>query len=139
MTQTHPSGSNAQTAARLRSRYVSNSVDTMSPGRLIVALYDRLLLDLDRAEHATTASDVAGAHENLIHAQAIIMQLLESLDLERWPAGRALADIYLFVYHELVAANVEKDGARVGSCRTLLTPLRDAWFDAAGIVPSGAR
>ena len=32
-----------------RNKYQSDSVHTMSPGQLIVALYDRVLLDLDRA------------------------------------------------------------------------------------------
>src|SRR5690348_9567881 len=53
----------------LRNRYVSDSVETMSPGRLIVALYDRALLDLDRARVAIEANDVSAAHDALVHAQ----------------------------------------------------------------------
>ena len=37
---------NAQT---LRDRYVGDSIATASPSRLLVMLYDRLLLDLDNA------------------------------------------------------------------------------------------
>ena len=33
-----------------RNKYVSDSVTTMSPGQLIVALYDRILLDLERGD-----------------------------------------------------------------------------------------
>jgi flagellar protein FliS len=118
----------------LRSRYVNDSVDTMSPGRAIVALYDRLLLDLDRGEQAIGAGDIQATNDHLTHAQAIVMTLYESLDVERWPAGRNLAGLYVFVQTELMSANVEKDAARVASCRELVRPLRDAWRDAAGIV-----
>ncbi|HET9728042.1 MAG TPA: flagellar export chaperone FliS [Acidimicrobiia bacterium] len=125
-------------AQAARSKYVSNAVDAMSPGRVIVALYDRMLLDLERAAQALAEGAHETVHDCLVHAQAILAELHDSLDCERWPAGRALGDIYLFVYNELITANVEKDAARITSCRKLITPLRDAWVQAAGIVPTGA-
>ena len=122
--------------AILRSRYVKDSVDTTAPGRLIVALYDRLLLDLERAIDAVARADIEATHECLVHAQAIIVELHDSLNVEVWPAAQGLADIYLFVHGELVSANVEKRAERIVSCHGLLLPLRDAWYAAAGIVPS---
>ena len=123
--------------ATLRSKYVSDSVDTMSPGRMIVALYDRLLLDLDRAQAAIGEQDLARAHDCLVHAQAILNELHDSLDHERWPAAVALADLYRFAHAELVTANVAKDVARVRAVREMIQPLRDAWHEASGIVASG--
>jgi flagellar secretion chaperone FliS len=120
----------------LRAAYVSNSIDAMSPARMIVALYERLALDLVRAEQAIGASDPATAHECLLHAQSIVSELHDSLDVEQWPAARSLKDIYVFLLFELVAANVDKDAARVASCHELVIPLRDAWIEAAGIVPA---
>ena len=120
----------------LRAAYVSNSVTTMSPGRMLVALYDRLIVDLERAEQAILSSDTASAHECLLHAQAIVSELHDTLDVDAWPAARRLKDVYVFLLFELVTANVEKDASRVASCRTLVLPLRDAWHEAAGIVPS---
>jgi flagellar protein FliS len=124
--------------AAVRARYVQSSVEVMSPGRMIVALYDRLLLDLERAQKAIGAGEHATTHECLIHAQTIIAELHDSLDVEQWPAGQHLASLYLFVYNELVTANLEKDTTRVASCRGLIIPLRDAWREAAGIVQSGS-
>ncbi len=105
----------------------------MSPGRVIVALYDRLLLDLDRAEHAITAKDHAASHDALVHAQEIVHALHDALDVTAWSAAPQLADLYLYVLGELVAANVSKEPARVAACRALVTPLRDAWSEAAGV------
>jgi flagellar protein FliS len=122
----------------LRAAYVSSAVDTMSPGRMIVALYDRLTVDLERAEQAIVAANPSTAHECLIHAQAIVSELHDTLDADRWPGARRLKDIYVFLLFELVSANVEKDAAKVVACRELVLPLRDAWTEAAGIVPSGA-
>jgi flagellar protein FliS len=122
------------TLASARNKYVRDSVQTMSPGRMIVALYDRVILDLDRAEAAMTTSDVFGAHTALMHAQEIVDLLYTSLDVKRWPAGAQLLSVYRTIAAELVAANVAKDAQRVRTCRALLAPLRDAWRDAAGIV-----
>jgi len=122
--------------AILRSRYVKDTVDTTAPGRLIVALYDRLLLDLERASEGVARADIELTHECLVHAQLIVAELYISLDTDAWPPAQGLADIYLFVHRELIAANVEKRAERIDSCHGLLAPLRDAWYAAAGIVPS---
>src|SRR4051794_9537088 len=107
----------------LRSRYVTDSVETMSPARLLVALYDRLVLDLDRAEHAIGANDIAGAHHALVHAQEIVSELLNTLDVDAWAPGAHLASVYQYVIDQLINANVRKDAALVAECRTLVEPL----------------
>jgi flagellar protein FliS len=125
------------TSTMLRSRYVTDSVETMSPARLLVALYDRLALDLDRADSAIVANDIAGAHNALVHAQDIVSELLNTLDFDAWPAGVQLASVYEYVIEQLIKANVHKDGAIVTECREIVEPLRDAWRQAAGVVGAG--
>src|SRR4051794_22819603 len=131
-------GGNAfsRNATLLRSKYVTDSVETMSPGRIIVALYDRCLLDLDRAVSGIEHDNLVATHAALVHAQAIINELTDALDVERWPAARQLISLYQFVNAELVVANVSKDAARIFECRQLLAPLRDAWYEASGAIGS---
>lgn len=116
---------------KVRDRYVSDSVTTASPGRLLTLLYDRLILDLVNAEEALKASQHHDASGHLLHAQDIVNELLSSLDVTKWSGGPGLQQIYLFVIRELIAANVRKDVAKVESVRSLLEPLRDAWHAAA--------
>ena len=122
------------TSTMLKSRYMTDSVQTMSPARLVVALYDRLSLDLQRAEAAITEHDVHSAHEMLVHAQDIVHELHAALDTDRWPPGAGLAALYRYMSELLVLANVQKDAARVAECRSLVEPLRDAWMQAATMV-----
>jgi flagellar secretion chaperone FliS len=126
-------------AAALK-KYASSTVDTVAPGRLVVMLYDRLALDLERAEAALVANDYAEAHHQLVHAQDIVTELHGSLDPEKWAPAVALAAVYSYVFDELVNANVAKDAARVRQCREVVEPLRDAWSQAAGLgaTPSAA-
>jgi len=126
------------TLASAKNKYVRDSVQTMSPGRMIIALYDRVILDLDRAEAAIGAADIYGAHTALMHAQEIVDELYTTLDVKQWPAGEKLLAIYRTVASELLTANITKDVERVRTCRALLTPLREAWREAAGAVGAGA-
>jgi flagellar protein FliS len=115
----------SQLTSRAHAAYKADGVTTASPGRLIVMLYDRLLIDLDRAE--TALNNHQSCHEHLLHAQDIVLELRVSLDIAVWDGAASLAGIYTFVYQELVLANVKRDVARVMVCRQLLKPLRDAW------------
>ena len=123
-------------------RYLQDSLGTASPAALLVMLYDRLILDLKRAEEAQLAGERETAHLNLVHAQDIIRELLASLNVEAWEGGPGLASLYTWLLQELVAANVTGDAARTNACRTLtVEPLADAWRQAAlevlGGTPAG--
>jgi flagellar protein FliS len=114
-----------------RNRFLDDTVATASPAKLLTMLYDRLVLDLDRAEQAQRAADRQAAHTNLVHAQAILSELHSTLDVDAWEGGPALADLYGFLLTQLVKANVSGDAELTARCRGLLEPLRDAWHEAA--------
>jgi flagellar protein FliS len=115
----------------LRDRYLADSVNTASPARLLVMLYDRLVLDLIRAEQALRDGDRESGSAQLLHAQEIVLELTTTLDTDAWSGAPALAQLYVFLLNELMAANVRADAGRTAGCRTLIEPLRDAWHQAA--------
>jgi flagellar secretion chaperone FliS len=118
-------------APHLRDRYLQDSINTASPARLLIMLYDRLILDLMHGEEALRNDDRVLANEKITHAQEIVLELRVTLDLDAWDGAPGLADLYGFVLTELIGANVKRDADRVATCRSLLEPLRDAWRDAA--------
>lgn len=113
--------------------YASDAVATASPQRLLVMLYDRLALDLERAEIAINQHNPSNAHVALVHAQDIIIELRATLNLEVWPAGQQLALVYDYVLELLVDANMRKVVEPVAACRALIAPIHDAWHQAAGL------
>ena len=115
----------------MRERYLADSITTASPAKLLVMLYDRLVLDLSRAEEALAAGDRQSASNQLIHAQDIVMELRTSLNLDAWDGAAGLANLYVFLLTELMQANITRDATRVAACRALVEPLRDAWREAA--------
>ncbi|SEO78171.1 flagellar export chaperone FliS [Trujillonella endophytica] len=118
-------------AAALRARYMGDTVATASPQQLLVMLYDRLALDLERAQTALGGGDHAEASRQLLHAQDIVTELHTSLKVELWDGGPRLAALYTWLGTELVNANIKRDVNRVASCRQVVEPLRDAWRQAA--------
>jgi flagellar protein FliS len=124
-------------AAVLRARYMGDTVATASPQQLLVMLYDRLALDLERGESALRAGEHAEAHRQLLHAQDIVTELQSSLKVDVWEGGPRLAALYTWLLTELVNANVQRDANRVASCRQVVEPLRDAWREAAASLATG--
>jgi len=125
------------TASHLRDRYLQDSVNTASPGKLLLMLYDRLVLDLMKGEEALRAEDREQAHERITHAQEIVLELRTSLDVDAWSGAPALANLYGWMLTELIGANIAKDADRVAACRALVEPLRDAWREAAAAAVAG--
>ena len=118
-------------SASLRARYLGDSVATSSPQQVLVMLYDRLALDLERAQKAAASGDRELAGEQLQHAQSIVLELLSSLQVDAWEGGPRLAALYSWLIGELVQANIKLDTNRISSCRQVVEPLRDAWRAAA--------
>ena len=114
-------------------RYLQDSVSTASPGKLLVMLYDRLIMDLHQGEEALRTGDRELANDKLNHAQEIILELRTTLDVDAWAGAPGLANLYGFLLTELIGANISRDAGRVASCRALLEPLRDAWREAAAL------
>src|SRR5690606_24477158 len=112
-------------------QFLADAVQTASPERLLTMLYDRLLLDLDRAEADQRAGQRDAASTHLLHAQDIVTELMATLDVAAWDGAAQLMSLYTYVLNELIDANTHGDPERVAACRELLAPLAEAWRAAA--------
>lgn len=111
--------------------YLRETVLSATPAQLVTMLYDRLLLDLARAESAQVEENWAAASKHLVHAQDIVSELASSLDVDAWKGGRDLLAIYTYLGTRLIAANVQRDVRVTRECSEHLGPLRWAWLSAA--------
>jgi flagellar protein FliS len=117
--------------ATARSLYNRDSVLSASPAKILTMLYDRLLLDLQRAEAAQRDQDWLAASPCLLHAQDIVAELTTSLRPELWDGGPGLLALYGYVTQALINANMRHEIERTRECIRLLEPLRTAWHEAA--------
>jgi flagellar secretion chaperone FliS len=114
-----------------RAAYVDASIATASPARLLVMLFDRLVLDVQRGLDAQRTGDFEETHKQLSHAQDIVMELQVSLRPEEFKGGYELAALYSYLHRQLIQANVRKSTAITDEVLTLVTDLCDTWRQAA--------
>ncbi|MFL6156634.1 MAG: flagellar export chaperone FliS [Marmoricola sp.] len=114
-----------------RATYMDASVATASPARLLVMLYERLVLDVRRGLDALERHDIVETHQQLTHAQDIVMELHSSLRTDGFKGAQDLAALYGFLHRQLVTANVRKDVGITTDCLAIVTTLCDTWRQAA--------
>ncbi len=112
--------------------YRQQSVLTATPGQLVVMLYDGCLRFLHQAAHAMREQDVATAGNRLQRAEAILDELLMTLDLEKGGViASRLQGIYVFCQRRLMEARLERDAERIEQVSELLAELRESWSQVA--------
>lgn len=113
-------------------RYRGVQVQTCSPQKLLVMLFDGALRFASEADAAMVASDRARAGDRIGRAHAIVAELAFTLDREQAPElCDNLLGIYAFCMGHLLEANLHQDPKRLAEVVAALTPLRDA-FSAVG-------
>ena len=107
--------------------YREASIMTASPEQLVVMLYDGAGRFLRQAEGAMVGGTWLQASEKLGRAEAIIDELLATLDMDAGEIAERLQAIYVFCKARLIEARLERDPSRVGQVARLLDDLREAW------------
>ena len=108
--------------------YRDHAVTTASPARIVVLVFERLTLDLERALVALEAGE--HPHTHLIHAQELLMALISSLDTNAWEHAHRLGTIYLSVHQSLITANIDKNPVLIRDNLEIIVGLKDAWTQA---------
>jgi flagellar secretion chaperone FliS len=107
--------------------YRENSIMTASPEQLVVMLYDGAGRFLRQAEGSMIDGSWLQASEKLSRAEAIIDELLATLDMDAGEVADRLQSIYVFCKARLIEARIERDAVRVDQVARLLGELREAW------------
>jgi flagellar protein FliS len=100
---------------------------TASPEQLVVMLYDGAGRFLRQAEGSMIDGSWLQASEKLSRAEAIIDELLATLDMDAGEVADRLQSIYVFCKTRLIEARIERDAVRVDQVARLLGELREAW------------
>ena len=132
--------------AREYQSYKQTEIETASPGKLLLLLYDGAIKRLTRARELMQDENASreDIHGQLIKTQEILVELMLALD---WNVGGELParlhSLYDFMYRRLVEANLKHDTAMLDEVIELLNTLRDGWAEAyrqlsaSGELPSG--
>jgi flagellar biosynthetic protein FliS len=104
-------------------RYLETAVETASPARLIVMLYDGAIRFINEAAHAMRQRDYEAQNAKLQRAQKILAELISSLDFDK---GGEIAEnlfrLYTYMYNQLVEANINDQPRPIGACGSSAFP-----------------
>lgn len=114
------------------SSYRDMELRSASPERLVVFVFEQLVINLERARLAMEHQDVEQRVIALRRARGLVSELLATLDFERGGTiATQLADLYQYLLYELVDLGQRGDISTLRKLVGIVTSLRDGFAAAA--------
>ena len=115
-----------------RGLYQANEIMSRPPESLVVLLYQRLLVSLQRADRQIAEGDLEGKGESLARASSILFELTASLNFEAGgEIASRLAALYSYFVREIQVVDRALDRERLARLINLIGPLHSSWSKAA--------
>lgn len=119
-------------------QYRKTSVETASPEKLLLMLYSGAINFLGQALVAMEARDFEKVNDMLKKTQAVIEELMVSLNMD-YEISQRLWALYDYFLRRLVEANVKKDREPIDEVLRMITELQETWSQAAGNLRTGEK
>lgn len=110
-------------------KYKQSSVQTSTPGQLVIMLYDGAIRFVKVGLEGISSKDHMKANVNLGKAQTIISELMSTLD-HSYPVSKNLFSIYEYMNHLLIQSNIKKETQPALEALNYLQELREIWVVA---------
>ncbi len=117
-------------------QYTNNKIMTATPGELTLMLYEGAIKFCNIGIAAIEEADIQKAHTNIIKVQKIIDYLRQTLDM-KYPVAKDFDNIYSYLSHRLVEANIKKDKEILEEINTHLRSVRDNWKEVMRVAKDG--
>lgn len=112
-------------------QYQQSQIQTASPEQILIMLYDGAIQFLNKALKSLENKDIQETHNNIISAQRIITEFMNTLDLEAGgDACKNLYSLYEYLHYRLVQANIHKKPEMVEEVLYHLKDLKETWEKA---------
>ncbi|MEB3297870.1 MAG: flagellar export chaperone FliS [Candidatus Sericytochromatia bacterium] len=118
-------------------QYQAAQLETAPPERLLLMLFDAAIRFAGQARQAMVDKRIEESHKNCVRVQNILTELMTTLRFDvGGDVARNLFDLYEFLHHTTIQANVKKDPGQMDLVIGHLKDLREAWGQAARNVAS---
>lgn len=107
-------------------QYRQNAVFTATPEELTLMLYDGGIKFMNIAKYNIENNQIEKAHQALIRAQDIVLELSSSLNME-YEISNNFRQLYDFIMNNLIDANINKEIKPIDEALEILTEMRDIW------------
>lgn len=118
-------------------RYRAVKIQTASPAQILIMLYDGAIRFALIAKKKIDEKDYAAKGTYIGKVQAIISELMSSLDFSIAPElCTQLEQLYIYMMEQLTEANLNLDTEALETVVRLLKTLREGWSEALTSLPS---
>lgn len=115
-------------------QYKTTQVSTSSPEKLLLMLYDGAINFTKIALEKMDARDIAGKGKYIGKAQAIVSELMNTLNHEvGGDISRRLEQLYIYLIDEYLKANIHNSSRALENALRILSVLRETWVEAIDI------
>ena len=112
--------------------YQANSVNTASPAKLTLMLYEGAIKFCNIAKEAMDEGNIEKTNINIQKAEKIIVELRVTLDM-KYPVAKEFDGVYDYIYRRLVEANMQKDKEILEEALKHIKTMRDTWKEVMRI------
>lgn len=116
-------------------KYRQSSVKTSTPSQLLIMLFDGAIRFVRAGMEGIDSVDYQKTNINLGKAQTIVSELMSTLD-PTYDISKSLNDLYEYINHLLIQANVKKDKVPAEEALQYLTEFRVTWLEASKLAPA---
>ena len=116
---------NSANAAKL---YKTNSINSASPAKLTLMLYDGAIKFCNIAADGIDENNIEKALENIMKTENIIMELRATLD-KKYKVADEFDKVYDYIYRRLVEANMKKDKEVLLEALKHIKTMRETWVE----------
>lgn len=116
-------------------KYQQTQLQTASPSQLLLMLYDGAIRFIRMGTAGIEERDYEKSNLYLCKAQAVIHELIAALNYD-YPIAKNLYQVYEYMLHRLIQANLKKEQQPAQEVLSYLQDLREAW-EVAGKSASG--
>jgi flagellar protein FliS len=108
--------------------YKKLQVETTSPIGLVIMLYDRAIVLLNKAKKEISEKQYEAKGHSLDKASDIILELLTTLDKGKGgEIASSLSNLYNFILREITDANSNLKTKPLDNASKILSELRESW------------
>lgn len=110
--------------------YQEANLETASPGRLLLMLYDGAIRFLVQAQQSMEERRWQDAHNFILKAEDVLTELMSSLRMEVGEISHNLFNLYEYMNWRLIQGNIKRDVTMIVEVQGYLRDLRSAWAEA---------
>lgn len=112
-------------------QYQKTTVETASNEKILIMLYDGAIQFLNKAKIALNEKNYEQSHNNLMGAQRILEEFINTIDKEPNPElATNLINLYEYFISRLVHANIKHEIAPIDEVLKFLKELKSTWEQA---------